>query len=164
MRKGEIDMTKAEELKILEKIAGLIAESGKDSYISMTFAGICDVCRRNITDDFGDSPVEDCANMRVALDAERRMHDETKWMLSESNDAWKKAMNECEYLNSQLRNMGQEAADLAEERDAMSDCVNGLQEICDKQDAEIRRLKAEIVKLRMERMTEEQVAELYEKM
>ena len=157
-------MTKAEELKLLDKIAGLIAESGKDSYISMTFAGVCEVCRRNIANDFGDSPVEDCANMRFALDAERRMHDETKRLLEESQKSWNEAMIECEALKSSERNLGQEAADLAEERDAMSDCVHGLQEIVDKQDAEIRRLKAEIVKLRMERMTEEQVAELYEKM
>lgn len=157
-------MTKAEELKILDKIAGLIAESGEGSYISMTFAGIVDVCKRNITDDFGDSPVEDCANMRVALDAERRMHEETKRLLATSQDAWKQEMNECEHLKSQLRNSEQDAANLAEERDAMSDCVHGLQEIVDAQDGEIRKLKAETVKLRMERMTEEQVAELYEKM
>ena len=157
-------MTKAEELKILDKIAGLIAESGKDSYISMTFAGIVDVCKRNITNDFGDSPVQDLELERERFLAESRMHDETKRQLAESQKAWNEAMIECEALKSSERNLGQEAADLAEERDAMSDCVHGLQEIVDKQDAEIRRLKAEIVKLRMERMTEEQVAELYEKM
>lgn len=156
-------MTKAEELKLLDKIAGLIAESGKDSYISMTFAGIVDVCKRNITDDFGDSPVQDLELERERFSAESRMHDETKRMLADSQKALKEAMNEIESLKSQVRNLGDDAANLAEERDAMSDCVTGLQEIVDKQDAEIRRLKAEIVRMRMERMTEEQVAELYEK-
>ena len=156
-------MTKAEEMKILVKIAGLIAEAGKDSYIHMTFDGILDVCKRNIENDFGDCPVKDLELERERFHAEVRMHEETKRMLKESDDHLNKAMIEIEALKSQVRNLGADSANLAEERDAMSDCVNGMHEIVDKQDGEIRRLKAEIVKLRMERMTEEQIAELYDK-
>lgn len=156
-------MTKAEELKLLEQIDALIKSADAGDYIPMTFAGIVDVCKRNITDDFGDSPVHDLELERERFSAESRMHDETKRLLAEAQDAWKQAMIEIEALKSSERNLGQEAADLAEERDAMSDCVHGLQEIVDAQDGEIRKLKAEIVKLRMERMTEEQVAKLYEK-
>lgn len=57
-------MTKAEELKILDKIEKLIQSAGDDSYIAMTFAGIVDICRDNITNDFGDSPVQDLAEER----------------------------------------------------------------------------------------------------
>ena len=57
-------MTKAEKLKILEKIEKLIQSAGDDSYIAMTFAGIVDICRDNITNDFGDSPVQDLAEER----------------------------------------------------------------------------------------------------
>lgn len=157
-------MTKAEELKLLEKIEELIKSADPCDYIPMTFAGIVDVCRRNIEDDFGNIPVQDAEDARNLLHAEERRHDETKRQLAEAQKAWEKAMNECENLKSQVRNMGDDSARLAEERDAMSDCVNGLQEICEKQDGEIRRLKAEIVKLRMERMDESAIAELYEKM
>ncbi len=52
-------MTKAEELKILEKIEALIKSAGEDSYIGPTFAGIVEICRSNIENDFGDHPLED---------------------------------------------------------------------------------------------------------
>lgn len=52
-------MTKAEELKILDKIEALIKSAGEDSYIGPTFAGIVEICRSNIENDFGDHPLED---------------------------------------------------------------------------------------------------------
>lgn len=52
-------MTKKQELEILAKIQALIESAGADSYIGMTFAGIVDVCRDNIENDFGACPVED---------------------------------------------------------------------------------------------------------
>ena len=91
-------MTKAEELKILEKIDSLNNSEEAGDNIPMTLAGNVEVCRRNIEDDFGDSPVEDCANMRFALDAERRMHDETKRMLAEAQNMCAKAMYERDEL------------------------------------------------------------------
>ena len=57
-------MTKSEELKILEKIEKLIQSAGDDSYIAMTFAGIVDICRSNITNDFGDAPARDLEEAR----------------------------------------------------------------------------------------------------
>lgn len=57
-------MTKAEERKILDKIENLIQSAGKDSYIALTFAGIVDICRDNIENDFGNSPVLDLAESR----------------------------------------------------------------------------------------------------
>lgn len=52
-------MTKAEELKVLDKIEALIKSAGEDSYIGPTFAGIVEICRSNIENDFGDHPLED---------------------------------------------------------------------------------------------------------
>lgn len=157
-------MTKAEEMNLLRKIAELIESAGKNSYIAMTFSGIVEVCERNIEDDFGDCPVEDCANMRVAFDSERRMHEETKRMLKESDDALNKAMLEIESLKSQVRNLGEDSARLAEEKDTIAECLEGMHGICDEQDREIRKLKAEIVRMRMERMDENAMAYLYDKM
>ena len=150
-------MTKAEELKILESIEGLILETGPDSYIRMTFAGVPEICRRNIEDDFGDIPVQDLDDVRTQLSAEQRRHDETKRMLADAQKMCKEAMDNADELKKQV-------AELKDERDAMSDCVNGLQEIVDAQDAEIRKLKAEIVRIRMARMDESAIAELYDRM
>lgn len=57
-------MTKAEELKILEKIEALIKSAGVDSYIGPTFAGIVEVCRENIENDWGMCPLEDLDTAR----------------------------------------------------------------------------------------------------
>lgn len=57
-------MTKAEELKILDKIESLIKSAGEDSYIGPTFAGIVEICRSNIENDFGDHPLEDLEEAR----------------------------------------------------------------------------------------------------
>lgn len=57
-------MTKAQELQTLEKIAALIQSAGEDSYIGLTFAGVVDLCRRNIEDDFGNAPVRDLEEAR----------------------------------------------------------------------------------------------------
>ena len=150
-------MTKAEELKLLDKIAGLIAESGEDSYITMTFAGIVEVCRRNIENDFGDSPVDDCANMRVALDAERRMHDETKHQLADSQKMCREALDENERLRKLTAEWEQNAHDAG-------DLYCALEKECAQKDLEIRNLKAEIVRMKLERMTDIEYAELYEHM
>lgn len=57
-------MTKAEELKILSQIESLIKKAGDDTYIALTFAGIVDICRSNIENDFGDAPVRDLEEAR----------------------------------------------------------------------------------------------------
>ena len=46
-------MTKAQEREALKKIAAIIESTGKDSYLSMTFAGILEQAEENITNDAG---------------------------------------------------------------------------------------------------------------
>ena len=130
-------MTKAEELKILEQIEGLIAKAGADSYIALTFKGVGEVCRNNIRDDFGDSPVMDLEEMRNMRDAEIRMQDETKQMLAESHKMCKEALDENERLRKQV-------AELMDERDVMIESSDGLGEIIDEQEKKIRMYEAEI--------------------
>jgi hypothetical protein len=62
-------LTKAEEMKVLDKIEALIKSAGEGSYIDTTFAGIVDVCRKNIQYDFGDSPVLDLEEAREKIKA-----------------------------------------------------------------------------------------------
>jgi len=148
-------MTKQKELELLEKIDALIKSADAGDYIPMTFAGIVEVCRRNIEDDFGDSPVEDCANMRVALDAERRMNDETKRQLADAQKMCKEAMDENERLRKLTAEWEQNAHDAGE-------MYCGLESECAGLSAENRKLKAEIVRMRYERMTEDDMARWYD--
>lgn len=150
-------MTKAEELKLLEQIEGLILTAPADSYIAMTFEGIGGVCRSNIENDFGDSPVEDCANMRIALDAEIRAHDTDKRQLADLQKMCKEALDENERLRKLVAEWEQNAHDAGE-------MYCGLEEEIKTQNAEITRLRAEIVRMKLERMTDVEYAELYEKM
>lgn len=136
-------MTKAEELKILEAIEGLIAESGPDSYISMTFSGICDICRNNIENDFGDSPGVDLNLERERFYAESRMHDETKRMLADAQKELKIALDE----NKRLRKLADEWEQNAHEA---GDLYCELEKEMVLKDAEIIHLKAEIYDLRKE--------------
>jgi len=149
-------MTKAEELKILEAIEGLILEAGPDSYIRMTFAGVPEICRRNIEDDFGDIPVQDLDDVRKLLDAEQRRHDETKRMLAESQKMCKDALDE----NDRLRKLADEWENNAHDA---GELYCKLEDECAEMTAEIRKLKAEIVRMRMARMTEAEIAGLYDK-
>ena len=149
-------MTKAEELKILEAIEGLILEAGPDSYIRMTFAGVPEICRRNIEDDFGDIPVQDLDDMRTELFAERRRHDETKRMLAESQKMCKDAMAESGALLAERDEWEKNAHDAGE-------LYCKLEDECAELSAEVRKLKAEIVRMRMRSMTEAEIASLYEK-
>lgn len=150
-------MTKAEELKLLEKIAGLIAESGKDSYIAMTFDGIVDVCRQNIENDFGNEPVRDLDLLRMDYDAERQMHDQTKRQLAEAQKMCKEAMDENEHLRKLVAEWEQNAHDAG-------DMYCELEEECRAKSQEITRLRAEIMRMKFERMTEFDLATMYEKM
>ena len=150
-------MTKAEELKLLEQIDALIKSADAGDYIPMTFAGIVEVCRRNIEDDFGDQPVRDLDLLRLDYDAERQMHDETKRQLADSQKMCKEALDENEKLRKLAKEWEQNAHDAGE-------MYCGLEEECKQKDAEIIRLRAEIVRMKLGRMTDMEYAELYEKM
>ena len=130
------------ELRILDQIEKLIESAGEDSYIAETFAGVVDICRNNIRNDFGDRPVQDLEDMRKRFDAEVHMHDEDKQTLAESQKMCREALDECDRLWKQI-------ADLTDQRDCMAECVDGNNHIIDEAEAEIRKMKAEIVKMRM---------------
>ena len=148
-------MTKAEELKLLEQIDALIKSADAGDYIPMTFAGIVEVCRRNIEDDFGNIPVQDAEDARNLLHAEERRHDETKRQLAESQKMCKEALDENERLRKLSAEWEQNAHDAGE-------MYCGLEAECAELSAENRKLKAEIVRMRYERMTEDDMARWYD--
>ena len=152
-------MLKAEELKILEQIEKLIDHAGADSYIRMTFAGVPEVCRNNIVNDFGDIPVRD-------LEEERKRHEDVLRIkdaecgqkllkLEHERDVLQKHV---ENLNAEIEKLGHmcESKDkqLAEcrrdaegwERNAhdAGELYCELEKECAEKDAEIMRLKAEL--------------------
>lgn len=150
-------MTKAEELKILDQIAELIKSAGADSYICMTFDGITDVCRSNIENDFGNQPVRDLADermMRVAAEREAEM-------AKKNVDSLQKMCDECLSEVDELRKLSAEWEQNAHDA---GDLYCELEKECAVKDVEICNLKAEIVHMKLERMTYAEYAELYESM
>lgn len=95
-------MTKAEELKVLDKIEALVKSAGEDSYIGPTFAGIVDICRSNIENDFGDHPLEDLEAARkkaadlakIAMDITDE-RDKVKEDFDELAGAYREAVGVC---------------------------------------------------------------------
>ena len=69
-------MTKAEELKLLGQIEALIKKAGDDSYISITFEGIVNICKSNIENDFGDAPVRDLEDARKKAESAKMAAEE----------------------------------------------------------------------------------------
>jgi len=147
-------MTKSEERKILAQIVALIAESGEESYIQRTFAGICDICEQNIEDDFWISPVAELnAERDRNLKKDAEIGEKIRKLEFENHIMEEDTMRKTEIINQYKKIVNDQSCkitEIMEERDAMSDSVNGLQEILEKQDAEIVRLKAEIYDLRRE--------------
>ena len=130
-------MTKVGELKLLEQIAGLIKSAGEDSYIHDTFAGIVDICRNNIVDDFGNHPVEDLEELRKryhALELDCKGMAETL----KAKDA------EIEKLGTMLDGKVAECERLRDERDVMMESADGLGEIIDEMEKKIRMYETEI--------------------
>lgn len=143
-------MTKAEELKLLEKIEELLRSADADSYIASTFAGVSEVCRNNIVNDFGDSPVQDWEEMRNMLCAERVAHDETKHLLADAQNIGSKAIEERDELRIKLKDakeyrkstdktiddMIDKIEELTEERDCFKENAEGLQDLYDRSQEE----------------------------
>lgn len=156
--------TKDAEREQLRKIAELIEETECGSYIRMAFAGCVKMAEENIEFDFANS-YPDQIDFKDKQNAEMG---EKLLKLEHENQAMEQHLKEKEAeiqkLGHMLESKSAECNRIAEERDAMADCVDGSNEIIDKADAEIRKLKAEIVRMKFDRMTEEQVSELYEKM
>ena len=117
-------MTKAEELLKLEQIEKIIAECGEDSYIAITFAGVPDICKSNIVNDFADNPVE-------------RYN-------AEFNEKLKR---DAEYARI-LRNVEMERDVLRSEVEELKGKIADRDHIIDAKDAELARLRAEVQDLR----------------
>ena len=123
----------------------------------MTFDGIVEVCRRNIEDDFGNSPVPDLEKLRESHALEIHAHGETKRQLADAQKALKDAMDENSKLKDLANAWEQNAHDAGE-------LYTEIEAECARKCDEVRKLKAEIFRMRLDRMTEADMANMYDKM
>jgi len=150
-------MTKAEERKILEQIVDLIQSTPMDSYIRSAFSGVPEYAVRNIEDDAAYNPVEERDMWESRFNVESREHDRDKKFLADSQKMCKEALDENEKLRKLAKEWEQNAHDAGE-------LYCELEEECRAKSQEITRLRAEIMRMKFERMTEFDLATMYEKM
>ena len=150
-------MTKAEERKILEQIVDLIQSTPMDSYIRSAFSGVPEYAVRNIEDDAAYNPVEERDMWESRFNVESREHDRDKKLLADSQKMCKEALDENERLRKLVAEWEQNAHDAG-------DLYCELEEECRAKSQEITRLRAEIMRMKFERMTEFDLATMYEKM
>lgn len=113
-------MTKAEEMKVLEKIGKLVESTGEGSYISMAFEGVLEDAEDNINNDFGNSwkqraeaaekMVKQYKKVRDELVEER---DELKQTINAKNEQIESLVEQLNALRAELNNT-KEAATRAE--------------------------------------------------
>jgi len=161
-------MTKAEQRKILDQIDALIKSADSDSYIADTFAGVVNICRSNIDNDFADYPVQDLELERERFNAEVRMHEQTKKDFSEYRASTEKVLDDMTEELTMWKNNYSDMCKTADEWEQNAhdsgEMYCGLEAECAELSAENRKLKAEIVRMRYERMTEDDMATMYDRM
>ena len=145
-------MTKSEELKLLEQIEGLILSAGADSYIGDTFAGVVEICRNNIVNDFGDFPVYDLDMERKRRADDNRIHGENLLKVEHERDCLADSLKakdaEIEKLGHLLDSKVAECENWEQNAHDAGEMYCRLEEEIKAKDAEIIRLKAEIYDLR----------------
>jgi hypothetical protein len=164
-------MLKAEELKLLGKIEEIIAEAGADSYIGLTFAGVPELCKRNIELDYGNYPVLDLELERernANMMKESAEHGKVLLGVEHERDCLRDQIEqkdaEIRKLNSLLESAEKVSDEWEKHAHEAGELYCELEKECAQKDLEIRNLKAEIVRMKLERMTEESISAIYDMM
>lgn len=156
-------MTKAEERKVLAQIVALIDSTPQDSYIRMAFLNVPEYAERNIVDDAGYNPVaeRDMWEKRCyEKDCELQKTAQKLLKLEHENQAMEQHLEEKDAEIEKLKHIADSWEQNAHDAGEM---YCGLEAECAELSAEVRKLKAGIVRMRLERMTEDDMANLYEK-
>lgn len=95
-------MTKAEESKLLEKIADLIEQAGDDSYIGKAFEGCYLIAKENIDNDFMDSWKDRAERRQSEMLKYREMADQYKEELDAAKLKNKTLLDEMESMANRL--------------------------------------------------------------
>lgn len=145
-------MTKQEEKKILEQIEKLIESAGQDSYIRLTFAGVPEVCKRNIEDDFANCPVADLEEERKR-NAEQCRKNEAEVAgrlrkLEHENNALeenlRKTADQLEQYKAIVHGQSEKITQLSEELCTAAETLEARTKLLDEKNAEILALKAKL--------------------
>ena len=154
-------MTKAEERKVLEQVRNLI--SGTE-LVKKAFEGVLELAEENISCDFW-------LSFPDKLECERKENAEHGKRLLEvehERDVLRQAVEnkdaEIATLNHLLDSTQKNADEWEQNAHDAGDLYCELEKECSQKILEIRNLKAEIVRMKLERMTDVEYAELYEKM
>lgn len=109
-------MTKAEEMKVLEKIRKLVESTGEGSYISMAFEGVLEDAEENIENDFG------CSWKQRAEAAEKKIAEYKKVRddLVEERDELKQTIDA---KNEQIDSLVEQLTEVRAERDDAQDAA-----------------------------------------
>lgn len=161
-------MTKAEERKVLAQIVALIDSTPMDSYIRMAFMNVPDYAERNIADDAGYNPVAERDMW------ERRAYEkdcQLQKLNAEMGEKLLKLEHENQAMATHLDEKDEEIAKLKHIADSWEKNAHDAGDLYAEMDAENarlelenRKLKAQIVRMRMERMTEDDMATMYDRM
>ena len=147
--------TKDAEREQLRKIDALIEETEVGSYIRMAFSGCVKMAKDNIDNDFANSFPEMIAEREKCICDLKQKAIDKSW---DHKDDILRLEHERDALQSNLDNAESNAkiwADIAErhmrsikevteQRDALAECVDGLNEIITKQEKQIIELKAKL--------------------
>ena len=164
-------MTKAEESAIVDQIEALINQTEANSYTRMAFAGCVNMARENIEYDFANSYPE-MIEYKDKQNADA-MHKnvELKNRIAELEQKVKDAREYRDSTESVIDNMDKELTDAKKnakewEQQAYSiaEELEDANEELMRMEIEINHLKAEIVRLKLERMTEDSVSKIYDLM
>ena len=134
-------MTKEQERKALEKIATILEENGKDSYLNITFAGVLEQAEENITNDFG-------SNYKEMYERSLKTIEELKRDAAGDQKTIEELRAYSRTLQTQIDNKADRIDELNQE---IHDAAGEISEYIDKQyedKAKIEALESEIITLK----------------
>lgn len=161
-------MTKADEKKILAQIVDLIQSTPMDSYIRSAFSGVPEYAVRNIDDDAAYNPVEErnmwemrCGDLSIELKQVKKDNSEYRASTEKVIDDM---TEELTMWKNKYSDMCKSAEEWEQDAHDAGDLYYELEEECRAKSQEITRLRAKIMRMEFERMTEFDLATMYEKM
>ena len=137
-------MTKDQERKALEKIAAILEETGKDSYLNMTFAGILEQAEENITNDFAGNYKEMYEQARDVIDEMNRDAQGTKQTINELEAKINNLNSQLQQKSDRIDELKKEVHDMAGEIEENIDKIYDEQKRIEELESEIITLKAKL--------------------
>ena len=140
-------MTKDQERKALERIAAILEETGKDSYLNITFAGVLEQAEENIANDFAGNYKEMYESALARIDEMNRDSAGDQKTILDLNEQIKTLTQFHEEKQKRIDELNQEVHDSAREIGEYIDRVFADQQKIETLEQEIITLKAKLYDL-----------------